>query len=166
LRLFRFFACALHTEGEGINLDDYNSKDKKNIDDDNNEEEYNGDGRKPAPPAAGHAGRAPAPPARRSPPRPVAPAAAAAANADQLADNLAGVDLGILVFNFQARYPHAFVPTPSLASGRATVVGYWLVPSVDQTRFSVEVSPTGRHSIFTMDIPRQFAWISLGNLLT
>ena len=85
------------------------------------------------------------------------PVVAAAANVDQLADNLARVGLGTLVFNFQARYPHVFVRTPSLASGRATVVGYWLVPSVDQTRFSVEVSPTGMHSIFTMDIPRQFA---------
>ena len=156
----------MHTEGESINLDDYNSKDKENIDNNNYEDKYNGDGRKPTPPAAGRSGRAPVPPARCSPPRPVAPAAAAAANADQLADNLAHVDLGTLVFNFQAKHLHAFVPTPSLASGQATVVGYWLVPSVDQTRCSVEVSPTGRHSIFTMDIPRQFAWISPGNLPT
>jgi hypothetical protein len=47
--------------------------------------------------------------------------------------------------------------TPSLASRQATVIGYWLVPSVDQNRFSVAVSPTTTHSIFTMDIPRQFA---------
>jgi len=113
--------------------------------------------RKPAPPAAGRADRAPDPPARRSPPRPVAPVAAAAANVDQLADNLARVGLGALVFNFQARYPHVFVLTPSLASGRVTVVGCWLVPSLDQTRFSVDVSPTGMHSIITMDIHRQFA---------
>ena len=80
-------------------------------------------------------------------------------NVDQHKDNLARVDLDLvgLVFNFQARYPHVFVLTPSLASGRVTVVGYWLVPSVDQTRFSVEVSPTRMHSIFTMDIHRQFA---------
>jgi hypothetical protein len=37
------------------------------------------------------------------------------------------------------------------------VVGYWLVPSMDQTRFSVEVSIKGMHSIFLMNIPRQFA---------
>jgi hypothetical protein len=37
------------------------------------------------------------------------------------------------------------------------VVGYWLVPSMDQTRFSVEVSTEGTHSIFLMNIPRQFA---------
>ncbi len=37
------------------------------------------------------------------------------------------------------------------------MIGYWLVPSVDQNRFSIAVSPTGTHSIFTMDIPRQFA---------
>jgi hypothetical protein len=37
------------------------------------------------------------------------------------------------------------------------VVGYWLVPSADQTRFSVEVSTKGTHSIFLMNIPRQFA---------
>jgi hypothetical protein len=112
----------LHTEGEGINLDDYYGKDEENIDDDNddginNEGDYEEMNRKPAPLAAGHAGRAPAPPARSSPTRPVAPAAAAAANVDQLADNLSHVDLGALVFNFQARYPQIFVPTPSLASG-------------------------------------------------
>jgi hypothetical protein len=37
------------------------------------------------------------------------------------------------------------------------VVGYWLVPSVNQTRFSVEVSTKGTHSIFSMNIPRHFA---------
>jgi hypothetical protein len=36
------------------------------------------------------------------------------------------------------------------------VVGYWLVPSMDQTRFSVEVSTKKTHSIFLMNIPRQF----------
>jgi hypothetical protein len=46
---------------------------------------------------------------------------------------------------------------PPLSSGRATVVGYWRVPSMDQTRFSVEVSPGGTHIIFTLNIPRQFA---------
>ncbi len=83
-------------------------------------------------------------------------------NVDQLKDNLARVDLDLvgLVFNFQARYPHVFVLTPSLASGQVTVVGYWLVPSVDQTRFSVEVSPIGMHSIFTMDIPRLFSYLN------
>ncbi len=98
----------LHTEGEGINLDNYYGKDEENIDnnedngvnDDNDDEEMS---RKPAPPAAGCAGRAPASPARCSPTRPVAPAVAAAANVDQLADNMSCVDLGALVFNFQAR---------------------------------------------------------------
>jgi hypothetical protein len=37
------------------------------------------------------------------------------------------------------------------------VVGYLLVPSVDQTRFSVEVSTKETRSIFSMNIPRQFA---------
>ncbi len=37
------------------------------------------------------------------------------------------------------------------------MISYWLVPSVDQNRFSIAVSPTGTHSIFTMDIPRQLA---------
>ncbi len=41
------------------------------------------------------------------------------------------------------------------------MVGYWLVPSVDQTRFSVEVSTKGMHSIFSMNIPRQFADLNL-----
>jgi hypothetical protein len=152
----------LHTEGEGINLDDYYGNDEENIEDDSNDDDEDKDddddkmGCRPAPPAgACHAGRAP--PARRSPTRPVAPAAAAAANVvDQLADNLSRIDLASLVFNFEAGFPHVFVPTPSLASGRATVVGYWLVPSVDQNRFSVAVSPTGTHSIL----------ISPGNLPT
>ena len=118
-------------------------------------------GQIPAAGRAGAAGRAPAR-AKCSPTRPAvapapAPAAAAAADVDQLATFLAGVQLDSLSFNFQSRYPHIFIPTPSLSSGRATVVGYWLVPSVDQTRFSVEVSPDGMHSIFTMNIPRQFA---------
>jgi hypothetical protein len=112
----------LHTEGGGTNLDDYYGKDEENIDDDNDDGINDDDddeemSRKPALPAAGCAGRAPAPPARRSPTRPVAPAVAAAANVDQLADNLSHVDLGALVFNFQARYPQIFVPTPSLAPG-------------------------------------------------
>jgi hypothetical protein len=63
----------LHTEGEGINLDEYNGKDKENIvdgkdEDKDNEEEDDDDNddnnkmsRKPVPPAAGHAGPAPAP---------------------------------------------------------------------------------------------------------
>jgi hypothetical protein len=158
-----YLLLTLHTEGEGINLDNYYSNNKENIKDDCNDKEEDKDnddnkmGCRPAPPAgACCAGRAP--PARRSPTRPVAPAAAAAANVvDQLMDNLSCVDLASLVFNFEARYPHFFVPTPSLASGRAIVVGYWLVPIVDQKRFSIAVSPTGTHSIFTMDIPRQFA---------
>ena len=37
------------------------------------------------------------------------------------------------------------------------MVRYWLVPSVDQTRFCVEVSTKWMHSIFLMNIPRQFA---------
>jgi hypothetical protein len=94
--------------------------------------------------AAGHAARA-----RCSPPRPaVALAAAAATNVDQHAANFARAELDLLSFNFQARYPHVFIPTPSLTSGRVSVVGYWLVPSVDQTRVSVEVSTKGMHSIF------------------
>ncbi len=39
------------------------------------------------------------------------------------------------------------------------MVGYWLVPY--QTRFSVEVSTNGMHSIFSMNIPRQFADLNL-----
>jgi hypothetical protein len=159
-----YLLVTLHTEGDGINLDDYYGSNKENIkddrDDNEEEEDDNNDkiGRRPAPPAgACRAGRAPL--ARCSLTRPaVAPVAAAAANVvDQLADNLSCIDLASLLFNFEARYPHVFVPTPSLASGQATVVGYWLVPSVDQNRFSIAVSSTGTHSIFTMDVPRQFA---------
>ncbi len=136
----------LHTEGEGINLDNYYGKDKENIednrDDDEEDKDNNDDNDKlgPAPPAVGCAGRSHVPPARGSPTRPVAPAAATAANVlDQRADDLSCIDLASLVFNFEARYPHVFVLTPLLASGQATVVGYWLVPSVDQNRFSVAV---------------------------
>jgi hypothetical protein len=160
-----YLLVTLHTEGEGINLDDYYGNNEENINDDrdnNNEDEDVDDdkmGHRPAPPAgACHAGHAP--PARCSPTRPVAHAAVAAANfVDQLADDLSRVGLASFVFNFEARYPHVFVPTSSLTSGQATVVSYWLVPSVDQNqnRFSVAVSPTGTHSIFTIDIPRQFA---------
>jgi hypothetical protein len=153
----------LHTEGEGINLDDYCGNNKENIKDNrdgNKEDEDDNDdkmGCRPAPPAvACRAGCAP--PARCSLTRPVVPAAAAAANVvDQLADDLSRVDLASLFFNFEARYTHGFVLTPSLASGQETLVGYWLVPSVGQNRFSIAVSPTRTHSIFTMDIPRQFA---------
>ncbi len=153
----------LHTEGEGINLEDYYGNNEENIEDDRDHDDEDEDndneemGHRPAPPAgACHADSAP--PARCFPTRSVAPAMAAAANVvDQLADDLSCVDLASLVFNFEARYPHVFVPTPSLASGQETVIGYWLVPSVDQNRFSIAVSPTGIHSIFTMDIPRQFA---------
>ena len=117
-----YLLVTLHTEGEGINLDDYYGNNEENIEDDCNDDDKDEDnennkmGRRPTPPAgaccAGHA-----PPSRCSPTRPVAPAAAAAANVDQLADNLSHVDLGALVFNFQARYPHVLIPTPALASG-------------------------------------------------
>ncbi len=49
------------------------------------------------------------------------------------------------------------IPIPVLASGRRTVVRYWLTPTVDQARFSVEVSADGMHCVFNMHIPRQFA---------
>jgi hypothetical protein len=47
----------LHTEGEGINLDDYYGNDKENIEDDHDDDEKDEDdnnnetGRRPAPPA-------------------------------------------------------------------------------------------------------------------
>jgi hypothetical protein len=125
-----YLLVTLHTEGEGINHNDYYGNDKENIEDNRNDndkdEDDNNDemGRRPAPPAgACHAGRAP--PARRFPTRPVVQATAAAANVvGQLADDLSRVDLTSLIFNFEARYPHVFVPTPSLASGQATVISY------------------------------------------
>ncbi len=118
-----YLLVTLHTEGEGINLDDYYGNNKENIKDDRDDNDEDEDdnnnkmGRRPAPPAgACHAGHAPH--AKCSPTRPVAPAAAAAANVvDQLVDNVSRVDLASLIFNFEARYPHVFVPTPSLASG-------------------------------------------------
>jgi hypothetical protein len=111
------------------------NNDKDNDDDDDNEDEDNNNHEMGRIPAAGRAGAAGwAAHARCSPPRPaVAPAAAAVANVDQLAADFARAELDLLSFNFQARYPHIFIPTPPLTSGRATVVGYWLVPSVDQT---------------------------------
>jgi hypothetical protein len=143
---------SVHTE-EGIDLDDYFGEDEeKNLeDDDEQDDEDEGDededemSRVPTPAgrgrgrgrAAGRAAPAAPPVVRRSPPRPAAAAASAPAGADveMLTDNLARANLSSPAFNFQARFPHVFIPTPSLASGRATVVGYWLVPSVDQTRF-------------------------------
>ncbi len=146
---------------EGIgDANDNEGDNEDEVDNDNNDDkdEDDNDNKMGWIPAAGHAGAAGhAAHARFFPPRPaVAPAAAAAANVDQLAANFARAELDLLSFNFQARYPHVFIPTPPLTSGRATVVGYWLVPSVDQTRFSVEVSTKGTHSIFSMNIPRQF----------
>ncbi len=73
-------------------------------------------GRIPAAGRAGAAGRSAC--ARHSPPRPaVAPAAAAAANVDQLVADFACAELDLLSFNFQARYPRVFIPTPPLTSG-------------------------------------------------
>jgi hypothetical protein len=88
-----YLLVTLHTEGDGINLDDYYGNNKENIKDDrnNNDEDEDNDnnkmGRRPAPPAgACRAGRAPS--ARCFPTRPVVPAAAAAVNVvDQLVDN-------------------------------------------------------------------------------
>jgi hypothetical protein len=137
-----------------------NDNNDDNNDNDNKDDNDNKMGQIPAASCAGAAG--PTAHARRSPPRPaVAPAAAAAANVDQLAANFARAELDLLSLNFQARYPHVFIPTPPLTSGRATEVGYRLVHSVDQTRFSVEVSTKGTHSIFLMNIPRQFEDLNL-----
>ena len=147
-----------HAE-EGIDLNDYFGKEDKNIDNNGNNHNNNDNnemGRKPAATADGCARRVPAPPARHSPARPVVPAVATMANADQTDNDACAELLESLVFNFQARYPHVFVPTSSLVSGQATVVGYWLVPSVDQKRFSVEVSSTGTHRVFTMKFPGNF----------
>ena len=154
-----YLLVSVHTE-EGIDLDNYFGEDKENLEDDDEQDDKDEGGededemsRVPPPAgrgcgrgrAAGRAAPAAPPVVRRSPPRPAAAAASAPAGADveMLTDNLARANLSSPAFNFQARFPHVFIPTPSLASGRATVVGYWLVPSVDQTRFSVEVSATG-----------------------
>ncbi len=152
---------------EGI--DDANNNKGDNTDEDNNNDvnDHNdkddNDNKIGQIPSAGHAGAASrAAYARCSPPRPaVEPAAAAAANVDQLAANFACTELNLLSFNFQARYPHIFIPTPPLTSGQANVVEYWPIPSVDQTRFSVEVSNKWTHSIFLMNIPRKFADLNL-----
>ncbi len=94
--------------------DDDNDDDDDDDDDDDNKDEDNNKnemGQIPAAIRAGAVGRAAH--ARSSPPRPaVAPAAAAAANVDQLAANFARAELDLLSFNFQARYPHIFIPTP------------------------------------------------------
>jgi hypothetical protein len=143
--LLLYCACAftlilnfLAEEGIGnANDNEGGNKDKEDNDDNNNndEDEDNNDHKMGQNPAAGRAGAAGhAAHARCSPPRPaVAPAAAAATNVDQLVADFACAELDLLSFNFRARYPQVFIPTPPLTSGRATVVGYWLVPSVDQT---------------------------------
>jgi hypothetical protein len=101
------------------NKGDNEDKDDDNDDDDNDKAEDNNDNEMGRIPAAGRAGAAShAARARRSPPRPaVAPAAAAAADVDQLAADFACADLDLLSFNFQARYPHVFIPTPPLTYG-------------------------------------------------
>ena len=97
---------------------DYNDKDK-----DKEEVEDDGNNMVRTPSAAGCAaavGRAPAPAKRISPKKPpdaAAPAVAAPANVDQLTADFACAGLDSLSFNFQARYPHIFVPTPPLTSG-------------------------------------------------
>ncbi len=122
--LLLYCACAftlilnfLAEEGIGNASDNKgNDKDEDNDDDDNDndKDEDNNDNKMGQIPAAGHAGAAGcAAHARRSPPRPaVVPAAAAVANAHQLAANFARAELDLLSFNFQARYPHVFIPTP------------------------------------------------------
>jgi hypothetical protein len=173
--LLLYCACAftlilnlLAEEGIGNANDNEGEDEDKNgdnddDDDDDNKDEDDNNNKMGQIPAAGHPGAAGrAAHARCSPPRPaVAPAAAAAANVDQLVANFAHAELDLLSFNFQARYPYVFIPTPPLTSGQATVIGYWLVPSVDQTRFSVEVSTKGTHRIFLINIPRQFADLNL-----
>ncbi len=138
-------------DGDG-GEDEYDDKDKEDDKDDNYKNIEMG--RLPTYAAArcgrGHA----APPARRSPQRPPAPAAA---EVDRLVADFARAGLDSPSFIFQARYPHVLIPTPALASGQRIVVGYWLTPTVDQARFSVEVSVDGMYCVFNMHIPRQFA---------
>jgi hypothetical protein len=145
-------------DNEGDNKDEDEDDNDDDDDNDNDEDKDNNNNNMGQIPAAGCTGAAGhAAHARRSPPRPaVATAAAAAANVDQLAADFACAELDSLSYNFQARYHHVFIPTPPLTSRRETVVEYWLVPSVDQTRFSVEVSTKGTLSIFLMNIPRRF----------
>jgi hypothetical protein len=138
-------------DGDG-SKDEYNNEDKE----DNKDDDYKNIemGCLPAHAAARCGRGCAAPPARRSPQRPAAPAAA---EVDCLVADFARAGLDSLSFNYQARYPHVLIPTPTLASGQRTVVGYWLTPTVDQARFSVEVSADGMHCVFNMHIPRQFA---------
>ncbi len=92
------------------------TKDDNKDDDKEEDDNDNKMGWIPAAGRAGAAGRAAH--ARRSSPRPaVAPAAAAATNVDQFAADFARAELDLLSFNFQARYPQVFIPTPPLTSG-------------------------------------------------
>ncbi len=107
---------------EGIVNADNNEggdKDEDDNDDDDNKDEDKNDNKMGQIPAAGHAGATGcAAHARCSPPRPaVAPAAAAATDVDQLAADFSRAELDSLSFNFQARYPHIFIPTLPLTSG-------------------------------------------------
>jgi hypothetical protein len=103
---------------EGIGNANSNGGDDKDEDDDDDgdddEDENDNDNEIGQIPAAGRAGAAgQAAHARCSPPRPaVAPAAAEAANVDKLVANFAYAELDLLSSNFQARYPHVFIPTP------------------------------------------------------
>ncbi len=105
-------------KGDNEDKDDNDDNDDDDDDNDNKDEDDNDNemGQIPAASRAGAAGCAAH--ARCSPPRPaVVPAAAAATNVDQLAADFARTELDSLSFNFQARYPHVFIPTPPPTSG-------------------------------------------------
>ena len=160
-----------YDEYEDRETDDDDDDDEAEEDDEEEDDDEDGDeedmSRRTAPAAT--AGRKAATPTKaassRSPPKKPKPAStstkvatnATVGDVEQLAADFARAEVKALTFNFEARYPHIFIPTPPLSSGRASVVGYWLVPSVDQNRFFVEVSPDGMYSTLSMQIPRQFA---------
>ena len=124
---------SVHAE-EGIDLDDNFGEHEENLEEDDeqddedegdeDEDEDNEMSRVPPPAgrgrgrgrAAGRAAPAAPPVVRRSPPRPAAAAASApAADVEMLTDNLARANLSSPAFNFQARFPHVFIPTvPSI----------------------------------------------------
>jgi len=111
--------------------------------------------RRVPPPALAPPARAPA--ARAPPARAPAARAPAAGLVDQVARDLAGLNVtGVQPFNFSARFPVMTIQTTSINDGRCKVVLYYLIPTVSSSRMVLETSPDGKHALFSLRLPQSF----------
>ncbi len=80
---------------------------------------------------------------------------------DQLAAAVSCVNVNdapyTVFFNFNANYPHIHSEKPTLADGHQTVIGVYLVPTQQNSRYYAQVTPDGMSAIFGIQIPRIFA---------